>query len=92
MIVHVNQIVYVILSVLITGRYAVIDVAKRVAVADRKSSIGIGIVSEREHCGTNGRAEDRKFVWGNCGYREFHVAKMKSKRYAKNKNSVQENV
>ena len=63
MIVHVNQIVYVIFSVLITGRYAVKNVAKRVAVVDRKSSIGIGIVSEREHCGTDSRAEYCKFYW-----------------------------
>jgi len=42
-IVETDQVVDISLSVCVTGRYAVIDVANRLAVADRKST---GIVSE----------------------------------------------
>src|SRR5438128_1338293 len=59
-IVEIDQVVDVLLSVYVTGRYAEIDVANRLAVADRKST---GIVSGRQHCGTDSRAEYCKFYW-----------------------------
>src|SRR5207302_2674690 len=59
-IVETDQVVDISLSVCVTGRYAVIDVANRLAVADRKST---GIVSEPQHCGTDSRAEYCKFYW-----------------------------
>ncbi len=59
-IVETDQVVGISLSVYVTGRYAEIDVANRLAVADRKST---GIVSGREHCGTDSRAEYCKFYW-----------------------------
>ena len=61
-IVEIDQVVDIILSVYVTGRYAVIDVANRVGVADRKSS-SAGIVGERQHCGTDSCAEYCKFYW-----------------------------
>ena len=66
-IVETDQVVGISLSVYVTGRYAEIDVAKRLAVADRKSS-SAGIVSEREHCGTHSRAEYCEFVCWNYVY------------------------
>ncbi len=59
-IVEIDQVVDISLSVYVTGRYAEIDVANRLAVADRKST---GIVSGREHCGTDSRAQYCKFYW-----------------------------
>ena len=61
-IVEIDQVVDVLLSVYVTGRYAEIDVANRIGVADRKSG-STGIVSEREHCGTDSRAQYCKFYW-----------------------------
>ena len=61
-IVVIDQVVDIILSVYVTGRYAEIDVANRVGVADRKSG-STGIVSGREHCRTDSRAEYCKFYW-----------------------------
>ena len=72
--------VNVIFSVLITGRYAVINVAKRVGVANCKISNGTGVGGEREHCGTDGRAEYCKFgcwdfhrIFGCCNIRKQHA-------------------
>ena len=61
-IVESDQVVDISLSVCVTGRYAVKDVANRLAVANCKSS-SAGIVSGREHCGTDSRAEYCKFYW-----------------------------
>src|SRR5438105_15662920 len=82
-IVETDQVVDISLSVCVTGRYAEIDVANRLAVADRKST---GIVSEPHHCGTHSRAEYCKFYW--IFHRFLVGAISESNRRAKRQNIV----
>ena len=69
---HANQMIDIICSVSITGRYAEIDEAYFVGVADGK---GISIGAECKHCGAYRSAEHRKFSCANNVYfhRNFRV-------------------
>jgi hypothetical protein len=71
-VVHENQMVDIVCSVLITGRYAEINVTERLFVANGKVNRGghgnaerTGIVAERKHYGADGRRKYRKFVRWN---------------------------
>jgi len=65
---HANQMVGIICSVLLTGRYAEIYEAQLMAIADRK---GFGVIAECEHCGAKRRAKQCKV---SCGDKvHFHI-------------------
>src|SRR2546422_8521330 len=64
---HANQMVDIICSVLIAGRYAELDEAYFVSVADGK---GAGVGVECEQCRAKRRAEHRNF---SCGNVYFHM-------------------
>ena len=69
---HANQMIDIICSVLITGRYAEIDEAQFMSVADGKvdgrghgNRQRTGVLAERKHDGANGRGKEGEFVGGN---------------------------
>ena len=68
---HANQMIDIIGSVLIAGRYAEIDEAYFMGVADGKingpghgNGQRTGVLAERKHDGANGRGKAGEFVGG----------------------------
>jgi hypothetical protein len=68
---HANQMIDIICSVLIAGRYAEIDEAHFMLVADGKvngpghgKGQRTGVLAECKHCGAYRRGKDGEFVGG----------------------------
>ena len=75
---HANQMIDIICSVLITGRYSELDEAYFVGVADGKvdarghgSGQRTGVLAERKHDGAYRCGEERQFSCGDEVY--FHI-------------------